>query len=320
MMKKEFECSIVQDLLPNYIERLTSEDTNQVIEEHLENCETCKKAYHQMITEISGLDKAPKPELKFIKKVKKTKLFAAIISIILTLILAYSLYAMEFKYSMDKADLSYAITEFLAPFDKGINAYILETKEMDGNLFVSFKDQNHETVNGIAKFTKGFNNKYRIIKTMTQSSKYSSVVQFYPLEDGDDRVVAVSGYNLSPKIEYYGLDYSAYTSPGDQADYRVERTLKFNMQNLQFLDFYNTEELYTQVMESEEDTLYNYHLTGISFYDSDGNEITDDFKLADNEIKDVSSTTGKAELLLLYVFIAIVLGVGTIITRYFLAE
>ncbi|MFZ7103762.1 MAG: hypothetical protein ACOWWO_14055 [Peptococcaceae bacterium] len=34
-MKKELKCSIVQDLLPNYIKKLTSYDTNQAIQEHL---------------------------------------------------------------------------------------------------------------------------------------------------------------------------------------------------------------------------------------------------------------------------------------------
>lgn len=278
MMKKETKCSIVQDLLPLYIEKLTR------------------------------------------KKVKKTRLLAAAISIILTLILSYSIYAIEFKYSVDKAALSYAITEFTAPFDDAVDAYVLETKEIEGVLYVSFKDQNHETINGIAKFIKGFNNKYRIIQTKTESSKYSSVVQFFPIEDRDERLIVVSGYNLSNQIEYYALDYTAYTRPGYLADDRVERSLKFKTPNLQFLEIYNTKDLNTLLMESQQNTLYNYHLTGISIYDENGNEITDNFIIADNDIKDVSSSTGKAELFLLYVFIAIVFGLGIIMTRYFLVE
>ena len=35
----ENKCKIVTDLLPNYIENLTSEDTNKFIEEHLNSCE-----------------------------------------------------------------------------------------------------------------------------------------------------------------------------------------------------------------------------------------------------------------------------------------
>ena len=45
-MKKD--CNIVQDLLPNYIERLTNEETNKFIEEHLKTCEDCKKIYDDM--------------------------------------------------------------------------------------------------------------------------------------------------------------------------------------------------------------------------------------------------------------------------------
>ena len=32
-------CEVIRDLLPSYIDELTSEITNQVIREHLENCE-----------------------------------------------------------------------------------------------------------------------------------------------------------------------------------------------------------------------------------------------------------------------------------------
>ena len=37
-MKEKRDCKIVQDLLPNYIENLTNEETNHFIEEHLKEC------------------------------------------------------------------------------------------------------------------------------------------------------------------------------------------------------------------------------------------------------------------------------------------
>lgn len=42
---KEVICSIVQDLLPNYSEGLTSKETAAVVEEHLETCEKCRRLY-----------------------------------------------------------------------------------------------------------------------------------------------------------------------------------------------------------------------------------------------------------------------------------
>ncbi len=45
-MKKE--CKIIQDLLPNYIEELVSEDTKLFIDEHLKKCENCQEALENM--------------------------------------------------------------------------------------------------------------------------------------------------------------------------------------------------------------------------------------------------------------------------------
>ena len=44
-MKERKNCKIVQDLLPNYIERLTNDVTNQYIEEHISTCAECKEVF-----------------------------------------------------------------------------------------------------------------------------------------------------------------------------------------------------------------------------------------------------------------------------------
>jgi len=319
-MKKELKCSIVQDLLPNYIEKMTSDETNIAIAEHLKTCEGCKEAYEQMVTDFGSHEKVPVIELKFLEKVKRTRLLAAVLCVILTLVLSYSIYATEYKYNMDKADLSGAITEFMSPFESAVDAYVLETKEIDGVLFASFKDKSHGNVNGIAKFLKGFNQKYRIVRTKIASSEYSSVVQFYPVEIKDEQYIAVSGYNLSDEIKYYGLDYSIYSSPGYLSKDRVRESVRFEVKNQQFLEFYQTKELEKLLVESVEDTLYNYHLTATALYNADGMEITENYRNIDDSTPDVSSGAGKAELFLVYVYIAIVIGLGIILTRYFLTK
>ena len=42
------DCKIVQDLLPNYIENLTSKETNDYVESHIEQCKECSKALEIM--------------------------------------------------------------------------------------------------------------------------------------------------------------------------------------------------------------------------------------------------------------------------------
>ena len=47
-MKEKKDCKIVQDLLPNYIENLTNEETNKFIDEHLKECNECQKIFEIM--------------------------------------------------------------------------------------------------------------------------------------------------------------------------------------------------------------------------------------------------------------------------------
>ena len=44
----ERDCKIVQDLLPNYLEKTTSKETNQYIEEHIKQCPKCSKICNAM--------------------------------------------------------------------------------------------------------------------------------------------------------------------------------------------------------------------------------------------------------------------------------
>lgn len=49
MMNKGYnKCIIIQDLLPNYIEKLTSDETKQYIKEHLKRCKKCQKILKNM--------------------------------------------------------------------------------------------------------------------------------------------------------------------------------------------------------------------------------------------------------------------------------
>jgi hypothetical protein len=68
-MKEKRDCKIVQDLLPNYIEGLTNEETNLFIKEHLKECDECQKVLENMQKEIKvNTPKRDEREVKYIKK------------------------------------------------------------------------------------------------------------------------------------------------------------------------------------------------------------------------------------------------------------
>lgn len=92
-MKEINECKIVQDLLPNYIEELTNEETNKYIDEHLKKCENCKKVLESMKKDIQVNDlKRTKKEVKYIKKFNnKMKLLKSIIILIILIFIILTL-------------------------------------------------------------------------------------------------------------------------------------------------------------------------------------------------------------------------------------
>ncbi len=85
-------CKIVQDLLPNYIEGLTSDETNKFIEEHLKECVECKEIYTRMKEEFYKKESDEKVNINFLKKHKKQisklriTLFIIIIAILILLV------------------------------------------------------------------------------------------------------------------------------------------------------------------------------------------------------------------------------------------
>lgn len=74
-MSDKLSCAVVKDLLPNYIDKLTSEETNQGIEKHLSSCEDCSKVYNDMTGKI---DVETAPEVKHLSSfLKRTGVYYA---------------------------------------------------------------------------------------------------------------------------------------------------------------------------------------------------------------------------------------------------
>ena len=87
-MKEEKNCKIVQDLLPNFIEHLTNDETNKFIKEHLSTCEDCKKVYDNMKENLNteNNEKTNKKKVKFFKKYRNKLRILEIILLIIFLV------------------------------------------------------------------------------------------------------------------------------------------------------------------------------------------------------------------------------------------
>lgn len=97
-MKEKRDCKLVQDLLPNYIDGLTNEETNKFIEEHLNTCEECRKMLENMQKEIDVTDnKREEKEVNYIKKYNIRLTSFKVISIIFLLIVLIFVISIERK-------------------------------------------------------------------------------------------------------------------------------------------------------------------------------------------------------------------------------
>lgn len=89
---KRNDCKIVQDLLPNYVDKLTSESTNEFIKEHLKECKKCREVYEKMSEQIDLDYNIENKEVKCMKKVHKKILIMGIIILTLAIVVSISLY------------------------------------------------------------------------------------------------------------------------------------------------------------------------------------------------------------------------------------
>ena len=82
-MNKQYECNVILDLLPFSIDQMVSEETEQVIQNHLKECESCRQVYEEMSKEL---------ELTSPKQKKRKKHRCQKKNIIRTCILGYLLF------------------------------------------------------------------------------------------------------------------------------------------------------------------------------------------------------------------------------------
>lgn len=69
---QKIPCEVIRDLLPSYVDGLTSEQTNRLIREHLDSCEECRRCFAAMQAPMPEAEaESEKKEINFLKKNKK---------------------------------------------------------------------------------------------------------------------------------------------------------------------------------------------------------------------------------------------------------
>lgn len=96
---KKIKCTIIQDVLPLYIDEVVSQDTKEMVDEHLQSCDKCQKEYESMKQDLY-IPVENKDSLfnNISKKWRKKKVIVSIISILVTTIILIGVFLYVFYY------------------------------------------------------------------------------------------------------------------------------------------------------------------------------------------------------------------------------
>lgn len=111
-MSEKLKCEVVRDLLPSYVDGLTSEVTNEEIRKHLKDCPECEALLGEM-QEPEALDTSSMVEFDYLKKVKRhagrRMLFGILTAIVLvTAVFLWRIFVAGFQTS--PSSLNYTVS------------------------------------------------------------------------------------------------------------------------------------------------------------------------------------------------------------------
>lgn len=206
------KCDVIRDLIPNYIDGLCSDDSNELIKEHLSICEECKEYYMQMKKEISVDTHMESGELNPFIKIKRNtakKIFLAIlitacvISVIWELYVGYysngkSMYSEEIEVVLEE-QYGIATLEFVPKEDNivvdigyGVDVDISVNEKKPLETLHLVKRNYHEKYNGVST------NQYQLyfVDDDTALDLFSEANEFQYEEDDYFAVLYNDGYQI----------------------------------------------------------------------------------------------------------------------------
>ncbi|MBN9653380.1 zf-HC2 domain-containing protein [Halobacillus sp. GSS1] len=85
----KISCNVIRDILPLYAEDMASQDTRELVEEHIASCESCKKSLEEMRTfEEPPVDTDIAPLRNIQNTLRRKKMQTIIFSVMVTLVFA----------------------------------------------------------------------------------------------------------------------------------------------------------------------------------------------------------------------------------------
>ena len=194
-------CEIIQDLLPSFIDELTSDVTNREVEAHMTECEQCRNVFEQMKAPDMETAETEVREIDFLKKTKKKHRRNLILSVAAVWAIAVLFLGARYYFDgqyMNTEYLSYNLDVWGSKLAVAVNSTSeqgiqrIEINEEDGVVDI--------TVRGVSK---------SIFYPATADASYTASETIRQVWIGD-RIVWENGKMLSPLISSLYAVYNPY--------------------------------------------------------------------------------------------------------------
>ena len=215
------KCEIIRDLFPSYIDGLTSRESNELIEEHLEECGECREYLDEMKEDIAGENqpvknkKAVQPFRKLRQKTRRKILLAAGGAVLICgLIFGGGLLYYSRTWTANSEDVKMTIETW-----DGIASIRFSPEKKNSRLYAETGEDNTITIveGKLAPFTKAYNaNAYWSCTFIDEDTVMGLDGQ--NMDFSEDQVLTIKYKDRTETISLADLAREALENPPAQSD------------------------------------------------------------------------------------------------------
>ena len=197
------KCEIIKDLLPSFIDGLTSDVSNEVVEQHLSECESCRAYYEEMKEQAPAILEKAGREIDYFLRIREDtirKVMLAILAVIMVYSLFYSiynnLYGVGHSMTSDEVIVELQVIE-------GVTTLVFEPVEEGYYATVGYTQ--NEAVNGKMPLNTLLLVKYRI----NPFREYDHTANRYPISFHAEENIVLNLFSLPEEIAFDEDDFIA---------------------------------------------------------------------------------------------------------------
>ena len=282
-----------------------------------------KKAEEEMRAQIV-IEHAPAPKLGFLRRYRTRQLVSALLAAVIAITLMCLLYSSDFKYQNTEAGRLSAVEDFVTQEKTGLSredelvAVEIGTPltvhawaEYDGRLYLFFSADNSERVQGFVELERGINGRYRPLSTTYSPSQRTAGVAC--INNSDKGIYMLAAYNCR------GIYSAELTFHVYYRDLVKTAVMTVGIDSPDFLKIYSTAEFANELGVDTDgmESIAPFGLRDVKLLDESGNDVTAQY--TDESVEqNWAGGPSAAETGAVYVFMAIVAVLGTILVRFFL--